>query len=237
MKSSFLTKSLLLLSATAALSIATEVDGSFDSIADSVSIPSDNLDMQTGNITDIPRNTNTLDIELHPELNNNLAFQICYKITMAFVALLRLYLDVLNDLVDRMDSIPNCTRSFSVMFKRLFTKLNCKSEPFAFSNTGKFWNVVFSGQTDNYECVGDNQWQEIEKALTVAFNENDNFNDVTTLCLNLSFEDEWSVITRLQVSTDKTYADLWDIPCEGEILSYAYNDEDGQWANVARKML
>lgn len=237
MKSSFLTKALLLLSATAALGIAAEVDGSAESIVESVPVPSDNLDIETGNITDIPRDTNTLDVELHPEFNNNFAFQICYKITMAFVALLRLYLSVLNDLVDRMDAIPNCTHSLRIMFKRLFTKLNCKSEPFAFSNTGKFWNVVFSGQNDNFECVGDNQWPDIEKALTVAFNENDNFNNITALCMNLSFEDEWSIITRLQVSTDKIYADLWDIPCEGELLSYAYTEEEGQWTNVARKML
>ncbi|SMN20432.1 hypothetical protein, no similarity [Maudiozyma saulgeensis] len=230
MKSSFLTKTLLLLSVTAILGVSAIENG------ENVNV-SEGLDTPVGNITDFPRDTNTLDVDLHPELSGNLIFQICYKITMAFVAVLRLYLRVLNDVVDRMDAIPSCTNSFRTMFRRLFTRLNCKSEQFAFSNSGKFWDVVFVGQTNEYECVGDNQWDEIEKGLTVAFNENDQFDNVSSFCLNLKFDEEWSALVRLQVSSEKTYTDLYDIPCDGDLLSYIYKEDEGEWTNSVAKIL
>ena len=230
MKSSFLTKALLLLSVTAVLGVTAS------DYEENVITP-ESLDTQVGNITDFPRDSNTLDVDLHPELSGNLLFQICYKVTMAFVALLRLYLKVLNNLFDRMDAIPSCTHSFSTMYKRFFTRLNCKSEQYAFSNSGKFWDVVFAGETKEYECAGDNQWEEIEKVLTIAFNENDQFSKVTSFCLNLKYDEEWSALVRLQVSAEKTYDDLWNIPCDGDILSYTYNKEEDQWTNALAKIL
>ena len=226
MRKSVLATAVLLLSASTVLGADDVQADSIEKVIESAESVESTISADAGNFT---RGENTLDVDLHPELNDNLVFQVSYKICMAFVALLRLYLDVLTKVVERMDDIPDCTSSFRKLYRHLFHSLDCKSEMNAYGRTGKFWNVVFAGHTDDYTCVGDSSWGEIEKALDVVFTENNNFENQTNACVEVVYEDKWSAVVKMQVTGDDTIDNIWDVPCPTNPQTFIYTDEEGSW--------
>lgn len=220
MRASVFTKVLLLLGVTAIVISAEDAP------------PLDNVDIQES-VSEIARDANQLDVTLRPELSGNIWFQIAYRVTMGIVALLRLYLDVLNNLVEKMDALPSCTKPFQLFYRHYFKGISCKSEEYAFSHLGKFWKVAFSGYTDDFNCVGESNWEEIEKALKIVFDNNDDLMKTGYTCIKLGYNDEWEVTVKMQLSSNKTYDSAWEVPCKTAEFTYTYTEDESEWKPVS----
>lgn len=239
MRKSVLASAVLLLSVSSVLGADVEQPDSVEKVAESIESVEAPVSAETvsGDAGDFARGENTLDVDMHPELSDNIVLQISYRICMAFIALLRLYLDVLTKVVERMDNIPDCTSSVRKLYRRLFHSLECKSEMNAYAHTGKFWNVVFAGHAEDFTCVGEDKWNEIEKALDVVFKENNDFENQTSACVEVAYDDKWSAIVKMQITGEEVYDDIWDVPCPAKPEAYVYTEEDGSWAKKGANLL